>query len=190
MRGFGNCSRFVIALTLFLVVFFLYDSSPLALGQWASIDIESSPSSLKPGEMVRITWEVEGEGKISHTAVYWDTKAGTPGNFRSYGRFTPDFASINPPQEAPQGYRVSFDAPSSGTIYYIVHAVVDGKDYYNMWERTIPIDGGSPGVEVEPQSIGLPTVDDFSIVLGLAMAAGVILAILIAVRLTRKRLKF
>jgi LPXTG-motif cell wall-anchored protein len=180
MRAFGNISRFVIALTLSLVVFFLYDSSPLALGQWASIDIESAPSSLKPGERVKITWEVEGEGKISHTAVHWDTKAGTPGNFRSYGRLTPDFASINPPQEAPQEYRISFDAPSSGTIYYIVHAVVDGKDYYNLWERTIPIERASEG-EAAPSTEGISPIS-YGVV-----GVGLVLVVIAGVLFTRRK---
>jgi len=187
MKSLGENSGLLMALIISFAGFLLYGSlSPSAFGQWASIDIESAPSTLRPSERARITWEVEGEGKISHTAVHWDTKAGTPGNFRSYARFTPEFASINPPQEAPQEYRVSFDAPSSGTIYYIVHAVVDGKDHYNLWERTIPIEGASEG-EAEPQSLSLPAGVNLSLILPIAVGTLLILLVLIAFKLTRRR---
>ena len=186
MRLQGESSRFLIILTLSFAWFLLYNSlTPSALGQQASIDIEIYPASVGPGERVTIEWEVEGEGKISHTAVHWDTKPGTPGDFRSYGKATPDFASISPPHEAKHLYRVSFDAPSSGTIYYIVHAVVDGKDYYNLWERTISISGGPP--EGEAQSLESPAGVDFALILSLAVGVVLIVPVLIAIKLTRRR---
>ncbi|MBM3897980.1 MAG: hypothetical protein FJ358_05600 [Thaumarchaeota archaeon] len=185
MKSRVHSSRFLIAITVSLAGFLLLNSPyPFALGQWASIDIESAPSTLMPGEKVKITWEVEGEGKISHTAVHWDTRPGTPGNFRSYGRTTPEFASINPPDDAPREYRVSFDAPASGTIHYIVHAVVDGKDYYNLWERTVPIEGVS-GDEAELQSLTLPASVDFYVILGLAAGVALIALFLVAIKRTR-----
>ena len=84
-------------------------------------------------------------------------------------------------------YRVSFNAPSSGTIYYIVHAVVDGKDYYNLWERTISISGDPPEVEAEPQSLSLPAGVDFSLIFTIAVGTVLILLVLIAIKLTRRR---
>ena len=188
MRSQGESSRFLIALSLSFAWFLLYNSPiPSALGQQASIDIEIYPASAGPGERVTIEWEVEGEGKISHTAVHWDTKPGRPFDFRSYSKATPDFTSINPPHEAKHLYRVSFDAPTSGTIYYIVHAVVDGKDYYNLWERTISISGGPPEGEAEPQSLESPAGVDFTLILPLVVGVVLIVPVVIAIKLTRRR---
>lgn len=182
-----DSSRFLRALGISFAGLFLFYSPTLsALGQWDSIDIEGAPSTVKPGEKVTITWEVEGEGKMSHTAVHWDTKPGTPGDFRSYGKATPEFASINPPHDAPHDYRVSFDAPPSGTIYYIVHAIVDGKDYYNLWERTIPIEGASEG-EAEPRSPSLPDEVSFLSMLQISIVTALIVLVLVAAKLMRRR---
>jgi len=75
-----------------------------------------------------------------HTAVHWGTSPGTPTDFRSYPNATPQFVSINPPDQAPKNYTVSFSAPQSGVIYYVIHAIVDGQDIYLPGgEKTIRI---------------------------------------------------
>ena len=96
-----------------------------------SISVEVAPTSATPGQKLTFTWEVKGLGKIAHTAVHWDTKPGNPADFKSYAKASPDFASLTPAQDAPKKYTVTVDAPTSGIIYYVVHAIVDGKNVYN-----------------------------------------------------------
>lgn len=121
----------------------------------ASIVIKFAPTSVKPGGMVIVEWQVNGKGKITHTGVHFDTRPGNPQDFRSYSKFTPDFASISPAHDAPREYKASFDAPSSGTIYYVVHAVVSGKHIYNPGgEMTITItEAGAPVPAPAPKEV-------------------------------------
>ena len=142
-----------------------------------SVVIENAPKSVDPGQMVSISWKVEGSWQISHTAVHWDTKHGNPADFRSYSMATPDFAAINPPNEAPAGYTVSFDAPSSGVIYYVVHATVDGAQYYNNdGERSIPVGPRDIGATSGAGETSIDTTVLFSIgILVIIVVAGIVL---------------
>jgi len=100
----------------------------------------SSPTSATAGAPLTFSWQITGGGSVSHTAVHWGTSPGTPTDFRSYPNATPQFASINPADQAPKTYTVSFSAPQSGTIYYVIHAIVDGQNIYLAGgERTIQI---------------------------------------------------
>ena len=129
-----------VSLLLILSVFFVTISKPVGAQGAPSIAVANAPSSAGAGQKVTIGWEVKGTGKISHTAVHWDTKPGNPADFKSYAKATPDFVAIDPPQNAPKNYSASIDIPSSGAVYYIVHAIVDGKDVYNPGgEATIKV---------------------------------------------------
>lgn len=148
-----------------------------------SIVIDTAPKSVDPGQKVSITWRVEGSGKISHTAVHWDTKGGNPADFTSYSKATPDFAAINPPANAPAGYTVSFDAPSSGIIYYVVHATVDGAQYYNKdGEKRITIGASNIGAASE---VGATSGIDTTILVGAAVLVPII--VVVAVALIRRK---
>lgn len=121
-----------------------------------SIEIKDAPATVAPSGKVTIQWNLKGSGKVAHTAVHWDTKPGNPADFKSYAKATPDFASLNPAQDAPKEYKVTFDAPSSGAVYYVVHAIVDGKDVYNPdGERKFVI-LGTPGLGLpgQPPRVG------------------------------------
>lgn len=134
-------ARRVGLFTSFLLLLFIVGAIEIVYAQAEpSITIISAPSNAAAGQKITIEWEVKGTGKIAHTAVHYDTKPGNPADFRSYTKATPEFASINPPNDAPQKYSVSIDAPTSGTVYYVVHAIVDGKNIYNPeGEATIQI---------------------------------------------------
>ncbi len=150
-----------LASRLVLAVGFLLLSSAFVAnmveGQAApSIDIKDPPATVSPNGKITVQWSVKGSGKIAHTAVHWDTKPGNPADFKSYAKATPDFALLNPAQDAPKEYTVAFDAPSSGTLYYVVHAIVDGKNVYNPdGERRILV-LGAPGLGLpgQPPAIG------------------------------------
>ncbi len=136
-----------VSLLLLLSVFFVTISTPVVAQGAPSIAVASAPSSAGAGQKVTIEWEVKGAGKISHTEVHWDTKPGNPADFKSYAKATPNFAVIDPPQDTPKNYSASIDIPSSGTVYYVVHAIVDGNDVYNL--------GGEKNIKViVPPRIG------------------------------------
>jgi len=155
--------RLAISVSLLLLLSAVFVSVKPIIAQGApSIVIANAPSSAGAGQKVTIEWEVKGAGKISHTAVHWDTKHGNPADYKSYAKATPDFAAIDPPNDAPKKYSASIDVQSSGTVYYVVHAIVDGKDVYNPdGEKNIQvivpprigggIVGGVPGVGQLPQ---------------------------------------
>ena len=151
-----------LASRLMLAIGFLLLSSALVAGMVEgqaapSIDLkEVPPPTAAPNGKITIQWDVKDSGKIAHTAVHWDTKPGNPADFKSYAKASPDFASLDPAQAAPKEYKVTFDAPSSGTLYYVVHAIVDGKNVYNPdGERKIVI-LGTPGLGLpgQPPAIG------------------------------------
>ena len=148
-----------------------------------SIVIDTAPKSVDPGQKVSITWRVEGTGKISHTAVHWDSKHGNPADFASYGKATPDFAAINPPGNAPSGYTVSFDAPSSGIIYYVVHATVNGSQFYNKdGERSITVGG----TDVRATSgVSAASGIDTNVLLGVGIIVPIV--VVVAVALIRRK---
>ncbi|MBM3897908.1 MAG: hypothetical protein FJ358_05220 [Thaumarchaeota archaeon] len=159
-----SSAKLGLSVSLLLLSAFFVSVSVPAIAQGApSIAIVTAPTSAGAGQKVTIEWEVKGAGKISHTGVHWDTKAGNPADFKSYSKATPDFAAIDPPNDAPKKYSASIDVPSSGTVHYVVHAIVDGKDVYSPdGEKTIQIIvlprigggvgglGGVPGVR-QPQ---------------------------------------
>lgn len=108
--------------------------------QNAVIEVKSVPATAATGGKLTFAWEIKGSGKVSHTAVHWDTKPGNPADFKSYPKATPEYAAITPPQDAPKGYSVSFQAPQAGRVYYVIHAIVDGQNLYAAGgERVVPI---------------------------------------------------
>ncbi len=177
-----------------------------------SINIEVAPTSATAGERLTFSWEVKGLGKIAHTAVHWDTKPGNPADFKSYAKATPDFASLNPAQDAPKKFTVTVDAPASGIIYYVVHAIVDGKNVYSPdGERKItisappapqaqapqpapqqqapaPAPAQQPAPRPEPQVVSKPESSpvDFTLVAG-GIATVAVVGIGFAIFRTRKR---
>ncbi|MCS4538956.1 MAG: hypothetical protein HYY67_08885 [Thaumarchaeota archaeon] len=117
-----------------------------------TIAVISAPTKANPGQKLTFTWEIDGFGRISHTAVHWDTKPGNPADYKSYANATPDFASINPPDLAPKRYTATIEAPQSGSIFWIVHAILDGFDTYNMeGQGIIPV--GTPNAAIVPRSV-------------------------------------
>jgi hypothetical protein len=155
-----SSAKLAFSVSLLLSVF-LASSIPAIAQDAPSIAVTNAPTSAGAVQKVTIEWEVKGNGRISHTGVHWDTKQGNPADFKSYSKATPDFAAIDPPNDAPKKFSASIDIPSSGTVYYVVHAIVDGKDVYSPGgEKTIQIIvpprigggglGGLPGVR-QPQ---------------------------------------
>ena len=157
-----------------------------------AIEIKSVPAAASAGEKLTFAWEVTGTGKILHTAVHWDTKPGNPADFKSYTKAAPDYAAIDPPHDAPHGYSVTIEAPQASTMYYIIHAIVDGKDLYvAKGERVLPLKvAGVAPIEPKPSSppkeVVAATADSTTLMLG-AGAVIVIVAVGIVVWARRKK---
>ena len=141
MIGMHLTRKLALSLSLLLILSAFFVNVEPVIGQGPpSIAIANAPSSAGAGQKVTIAWEVKGTGKISHTAVHWDTKPGNPADYKSYAKATPNFAAIDPPNDAPKNYSVTIEIPSSGTVYYVVHAIVDGNNIYNpIGEKTIQV---------------------------------------------------
>jgi|GEM_PF-1729077 len=133
----------IVMLVLSSLVFFAsFQTASASRSGEFQILILSAPTKADPGQKLTFTWEVEGFGKISHTAVHWDTKPSNAADYKSYAKATPDHASINPPHFAPMQYTATIEAPQSGSIFWTIHAIIDGADLYMAQERIIPI--GAP----------------------------------------------
>ena len=184
-----------LVLTISIVATFLVLTMvPTSSAQSVSINLGTVPTSATPREKLTMTWEIAGTGKIAHTAVHWDIKPGNPADFKSYPKATPEFAAISPPQDGPRKYTVSIDAPASGTVYYVVHAIVDGKNVYAPGgERTITVGEDAAMKAKEDAAMKAKEgsriygIDNTTIMLGLG---GVIVIVaVVAVALTRRKPK-
>ncbi len=157
-----------------------------------AIGIKSVPAAASAGEKLTFAWEITGTGKISQTAVHWDTKPGNPADFKSYAKATPDYLAIDPPHDVPHGYSVTIEAPQANAMYYIIHAIVDGKDLYiARGERVLPLKvAGVAPIEPKPSSppkeVVAPAADNTTLMVG-AGAAIVIVAVGIVVWARRKK---
>ena len=158
----------------------------------AAVAIKSVPATASAGEKLTFAWEITGTAKISHTAVHWDTKPGNPADFKSYAKATPDYAAIDSPHDAPHGYSVTIEAPQADAMYYVIHAIVDGKDLYiARGERVLFLKAaGIAPVEPKPSSppkeAVTPNADNTTLMVG-AGAAIVIVAVGIVVWARRKK---
>ncbi|MBM3897341.1 MAG: hypothetical protein FJ358_02295 [Thaumarchaeota archaeon] len=100
--------------------------------------------------------------------------------------------SINPPHDASHGYSVTVEAPQEDVMYYVIHAVIDGKDLYvARGERTIPLKvaGVAPVEEIPSQvkETGAPAAGmDNTIMLGAGVAI-VVVAVAVVVLARRRK---
>lgn len=92
-----------------------------------AIKVTSFPQSAHGDTIVTIKWEVSGGtgSEISNTAIIWGyNSAGA--NISEYPKTTV-IQTGNPPKEFSAGINI----PSSGTLYFRIHAVIDGSDIYS-----------------------------------------------------------
>lgn len=93
----------------------------------AAIKLTSFPQSAQSDTVVTIKWEVTGgtEGEISNTAIIWGyNSAGA--NISEYPK-----ATVIQTGKTPKEFSAGINIPSSGTLYFRIHAVVDGSDIYS-----------------------------------------------------------
>ena len=123
-----------------------------------TLTLISAPSLAEVGEQISFTWRVEGAQKtIPHTAVHYDYTS-HPGTYGTdvappasgYPELTPDFASGE--FQIPRSFSVGITPDQTGTLYYRLHAIVDGKNYWAN-ERSISVAEPAPVIGVKEFTI-------------------------------------
>ena len=120
-----------------------------AAAEEISITSVQAPASVAADSSFAVSWAITGPEKaIPHTAVHYDT-ASHPGDFSldvapgdsGYPSLTPEFASGE--FNIPNTFTVSMQAPESEVLYYRVHAIIDGNNYWTS-ERMITVTTTAP----------------------------------------------
>ena len=93
-----------------------------------AIKVKSFPQSAHGDTIVTIKWEVIGgtESEISNTAIIW--------GYSSAGENVSDYpkSTVIQTGKTPKEFSAGINIPSSGTLYFRIHAVVDGSDIYSL----------------------------------------------------------
>ncbi len=95
-------------------------------------------SKVDSGKELMVTFKLENASvaDVTHVAVHWDTQshAGSM-DYTAY----PNAVSVTPTADGT--YEVAFKVPKDkGTVYFVVHAMVDGQNYYATGERTVKVE--------------------------------------------------
>ncbi len=144
-----------------------------------SLELMDSPSDVKAGDEFTITWKVNAvpATSLAHTAIHYSTES-NPGEYSldatpalsGYPSLTPEYASGN--FSIPDTFSANVTAPNTSKIYFRVHAVIDGKNYWtleyaiNVEGMSQPIPGTLQGEVIAPQAERppqLPATKEFSI---------------------------
>ena len=97
----------------------------------------SAPSAVLVGRTITLKWTVADAdaAHITHTAVHWDTVSHEGLPFDAYPN-----AIAGTPTGNPGEYMAEMTAPTSAaTVYYVMHAIVLGENFYAPGERTVAV---------------------------------------------------
>ena len=85
------------------------------------------PSGPNGDTNITIRWEVSGgtPGDITSTAIYWGTSSGNA-SISAYPK-----VSLIQSGKTTQAFSATIKTPTSGSIYFRAHAIVDGKDIFS-----------------------------------------------------------
>ena len=139
-----------------------YQAEETAVTPQYSIESGEYPTSAKVGEEFTMSWKINTNAPttIKHTAVHYSTKS-NPGQYgfdiapaaSGYGSLTPDYASGN--FTIPNTFSVKIKATEPGNLYYRLHAIIGGRNYWTT-EYMIDVEGtatqGTLQGEVSPQT--------------------------------------
>jgi hypothetical protein len=106
----------------------------------ASVEVATAPSWVYAGERVEVVYWINltvwNHTSVTHTTVHWDTVShGEPLDFNAYPN-----NSVPRTGEADSRYETNFTAPDgAGTVYVIVHAIVDGNHLYASTEHQVEV---------------------------------------------------
>lgn len=92
-----------------------------------AIKLTSFPQSAHGDTVITIKWEVTGgtAGEISNTAIIWGYKSGSA-NISDY----PETTMVQT-GKTPKEFSTGINIPSSGSLFFRAHAIVDGSDIFS-----------------------------------------------------------
>ncbi|MBM3133867.1 MAG: hypothetical protein FJZ89_00955, partial [Chloroflexi bacterium] len=96
-----------------------------------SLTVTSFPTSVPAGGAVTIQWNISGGTVVTHTNVHWDTTSHVIDN--QYTQLGKIYC------HGMGDYADTFTAPLTGTIYFKVHAWVDGLGHLSFPELAIEV---------------------------------------------------
>lgn len=94
-------------------------------------------TSAEPNSFIGVDWQVSAPqaGTITHTAVHWGTISKADDTFDSetapgnqYTNATTEYSGGS--FAIPAAFETNIKTPENGTIYFRVHAMIDGKNYW------------------------------------------------------------
>jgi len=99
------------------------------------------PSAPNGDTNITIRWEVSGgtPGDITSTAIYWGTRSGNA-SISAYPK-----VSMIQSGKTTQAFNATIKTPTSGSLYFRAHAIVDGKEIFSPENQIIiaaPSGGG------------------------------------------------
>ncbi len=97
------------------------------------VEVISMPPKSNADENLTITWQIIGMkgSNITHTAIHYDN-APHEANFKLYKKASTYLTGVSP-----QVFTASFKATKEKYMYVRVHAIVNGKDYYDQERRIL-----------------------------------------------------
>jgi len=84
-----------------------------------SVYVQDYPAAVAASDQIPMSWTVIGATYVAHTNIQWGSYPG------SYDHYEAVYSG------SPGEYSDTFAAPSSGPIYFVIRAQVDGTDYYS-----------------------------------------------------------
>ena len=148
----GEYTVFIVAPedpgTIYIIIHAVVDGNDLYAPMFYSIQVVSppelvlvsSPDDVMEGSMVMIEWLVANAAttSISHTAVHWDTISHSGSmDFQAYAN-----TALGTEGTMEGEYNTDLTAPEGPvTIYFILHAIVDGEHFYAPMEYMLDVYG-------------------------------------------------
>ncbi len=115
--------------------FYVVEELSIVIREPPTITVTQSPDSAFVDEDVQFVWTVSAPASaVAETAIHWDTNSHAGAlDVSAYPQ-----ASVWMIGEDDQTYDVTFEMPDeAGTLYFIAHAIVYGKDFYVAEELSI-----------------------------------------------------
>jgi len=117
--------------------FYVTEELSIVIREVPTITVTQSPAMAFVGADVHFVWTVDAPtSAVSETAIHWDTVSHAGAlDVSAYPE-----ASVWMIGEDDQTYDVTFEVPDeAGTLYFIAHALVYGRDFYVAEELSIVI---------------------------------------------------
>jgi hypothetical protein len=102
------------------------------------VTLESAPDMVMEGSVFTVEWMIANAngGEVTHTAVHWDNASqGTPLDHTDYANMVTGEMGMTEGH-----YHANVTAPDmEGTVYFVVHAIINGMDFYAAMEYMVTV---------------------------------------------------